>query len=197
MAVTDLESLDLNKFYTYADYYSWKFQERVELIRGKIFRMSPAPNRVHQRISAFLTSRFYNFFEGNSCEVYPAPFDVRLPRKNVSSNKAETVVQPDLCVVCDLDKLDDRGCLGAPDLVVEILSPGNTHKEMHEKYEVYQESGVREYWLVNPLDKNVLIYLLDEAGEFKGQKPFVEEMLVTSFIFPDLSVDLKEVFAGI
>ena len=197
MTITDFEALDLNRFYTYADYYSWKFQERVELIKGRVFKMSPAPNRDHQRISLRLSVAFAQCFSNDLCEVYPAPFDVRLPVQKVSSDQTETVVQPDHCVISDLDKLDDRGCFGAPDLVVEILSPGNTHKEMHEKYDVYQESGVREYWLVNPLDKNVLIYLLNEQGAFEGQKPFVEEMEITSFIFPGLKVNLIDLFKGI
>ena len=194
MEVTNFQSLDLSELYTYADYYSWRFQERVELIKGKVFKMSPAPNRVHQEVALQLTGVFFNHFHDNQCKIYPAPFDVRLPINKTSSDKTETVVQPDLCIVCDLDKLDDRGCFGAPDLVVEILSPGNSKKEMHQKYEVYQEAGVREYWLVNPQDENVIIYLLDEQGEFKGQKPVVDDIPLKSYIFPDLEIKLSELF---
>ena len=111
MSVTSFDSLDLEKVYNYADYYSWKFKERVELIKGKVFKMSPAPSRAHQRISAFLTSTFYDFFENGHCEIYPAPFDVRLPIKSVSSDWTETVVQPDLCVVCDWKSWTIEGAL--------------------------------------------------------------------------------------
>jgi Uma2 family endonuclease len=195
MEVTDINSLDLNKLYTYSDYYTWKFQERVELIKGKIFKMSPAPSRQHQKIAVTLTGIFYNHFLEHTCEVYPAPFDVRLlvARKSQPA-LAETVVQPDLCVVSDLSKLDDRGCVGAPDLVVEILSPGNSKKEMHEKFEVYQEAGVKEYWLVNPHEALVLIYLLNDDGEFIGKPPVVSGMELHSYIFPELKLQLSELF---
>lgn len=196
MEVTNFNNLDLSKLYTYADYYSWKFQERVELIRGKVFQMSPAPNRIHQKIARELTGLLFNHFKTESCELYPAPFDVRLPLKRSKESDPETVVQPDLCVVCDLSKLDDKGCNGAPDLVIEILSPGNSKKEMHEKFEVYQESGVREYWLVNPLEKAILIYVLDNEGEFIGKKPLVTNMELQSYIFPSLRFDVAAIFAS-
>lgn len=192
--VTSFDSIDLNKLYNYADYYSWKFKERVELIKGRVFKMSPSPNRRHQEISVELTFQMYSFFKGHACKIYEAPFDVRLPIKNRTSDQTETVVQPDLCVVCDLDKLDDRGCFGAPDLIVEILSPGNSKKEMKNKYEVYEEAGVKEYWILNPLEKNALIYTLNDQGKFIGQKPVIEDEPLVSYTFPKLKVDLKEVF---
>jgi len=190
----NFHDLNLDKVYTYADYYSWKFQERVELIRGKVFKMSPAPNRMHQEIAVALIGEFYNCFQNTSCKVYPAPFDVRLPINNETSNKTETVVQPDLCVVCDLSKLDDKGCFGAPDLVVEILSPGNSKKEMNQKFEIYQEAKVMEYWLVNPTEENVIIYLLNENGIFVGQKPVLEDIPLQSYIFPELKIDVSKIF---
>jgi len=192
--VDHIELLDLNKIYTYADYYSWRFQERVELIKGRVFKMSPAPNRGHQKISTSLSAMVWNFFQEHPCEVYEAPFDVRLPIENKKGNKAETVVQPDLCVICDLSKLDDRGCEGAPDLVVEILSPGNSQKEMKQKYEVYEEAGVKEYWLINPLDKVTFIYTLNDDGTFVGQKPVIVTEPLTSYIFPDLQIDQSILF---
>ena len=121
--VTKFSDLDLTKQYTYADYLLWQFSERVELIRGFIVQMSPAPNRLHQTISSNLTAYLHQNFKGKSCNLYAAPFDVRLPVQ--SKSKAVTVVQPDLCVVCDASKLDDAGCNGSPELVVEILSPNN------------------------------------------------------------------------
>lgn len=192
--ITDISQLDLNGSYTYADYLLWQFEERVELIRGKLFKMSPAPNTQHQRISRVLAYRLSAFFINQRCEMFSAPFDVRLP---VSRKKGQdtTVVQPDLCVICDPNKLDERGCAGAPDLVIEILSPGNSKKEMREKFEVYEEAGVREYWLVNPLDNVVLVYVLNEAGKYIGLAPVTEDQELRAAIFPELLIDLKEVFA--
>jgi Uma2 family endonuclease len=191
--IADFSQLDLDGTYTYSDYVFWKFKERVELIRGKIFSMSPAPNTEHQRIALRLTLSLGNFFKENPCQVFPAPFDVRLPRKKGES--IYTVVQPDLCVICDPTKLDEKGCLGAPDLLVEILSPGNTKKEMHDKFEVYEESGVREYWLVHPGEKIVLVYVLNEKGKFIGLQPLTDEQTLEAALFPGLKVDLGELFA--
>ena len=106
-----------------------------------------------------------------------------------------TVVQPDLCVICDPTKIDEQGCNGAPDLIVEILSPGNTKREMREKYQVYEESGVREYWLVHPLDREVRVYVLNQDGKFTGLAPVIEDDLLHSTVFPELEIDLTLVFA--
>lgn len=193
LPITDISQLDVNQSYTYADYLLWQFEERVELIRGKLFRMCPAPNTRHQRISHELSFQLESFLRKQPCQIFSAPFDVRLP---VSKRRGQdtTVVQPDLCVICDPDKLDERGCAGAPDLIIEILSPGNSKKEMREKFEAYEEAGVREYWLVNPLDNVVLIYVLNEAGKYIGLAPVTEDQELRAAIFPDLVIDLKEVF---
>jgi len=188
------EELDLNGTYTYADYLKWTFDERLEIIKGKIFPMS-APARVHQRISMKLTYEIQKYLEGKQCEAYSAPFDVRLtPLKRNKSDKVHTVVQPDLCVICDLDKLDEKGCVGAPDLIIEILSPGNIRKEMREKYDVYEENGVKEYWLVEPQDKCVFVYVLNEVGKYIGLQPVTDEDILTSTVFTDLQIDLLRVF---
>ncbi|MCU0468560.1 MAG: Uma2 family endonuclease [Arcicella sp.] len=186
--------LDLNGTYTYADYLKWTFEERLEIIKGKIFPMS-APARIHQRISSNLFGEIYLYLRDKKCEVYSAPFDVRLtPLKKNKSDKVHTIVQPDICVICDLDKLDDKGCVGAPDLMIEILSPGNTRKEMKEKYEVYEENGVKEYWLVEPQDKCVFVYVLNEAGKYIGLQPVTDEDILISTTLPDLQIDLSRVF---
>lgn len=191
-----IEDLDLNGFYTYADYLKWAFDETVEIIKGKVFRMSPAPNLRYQRVSLNLTLEFGNFFKKTPCHLFAAPFDERLaPSKKSKSDKIYTVVQPDLCVICDDEKLDEQGCIGAPDLIIEILSPGNTQKEMKDKFEVYQENGVREYWLVEPNDKAVFVYVLNDMGKYIGLQPFTEDDFIRSTIFPELSISLKEVFA--
>jgi len=191
--VTKFSDLDPEGSYTYADYLLWKFKERVELIRGRLFKMTPAPGTTHQKISSQISRVLLNFFHKKSCLVFIAPFDVRLPLGRKKS-KDTTVVQPDLCVICDEKKLDEQGCIGPPDLIVEILSPGNTHKEMREKFSVYEEAGVREYWLVNPAEKVVLIYILDEKGVYVGLAPIIEDDVLKSYIFPELEIDLKEVF---
>lgn len=146
--------------YTYADYLKWRLDEQVELIKGKIFKMSPAPKRIHQKVSIDIASKLYNFLKGKPCQVYDAPFDVRLPIKSKKNEDIVTVVQPDICVICDPTKLDEAGCIGAPDIVIEILSKGNNKKELQNKYEVYEESGVKEYWVIHPEEQTVLIYTL-------------------------------------
>ncbi len=194
--ITELSQLDPNGTYSYADYLKWQFQERIELLRGKIFPMTPAPSIRHQTVSNNLSGLFFNYFRYNDCRQFAAPFDVRLYNKKKSARANQeifTVVQPDLCVVCDSVKLkDNQSCNGAPDLVVEILSPGNTKREMKDKFELYEEAGVREYWLVHPLDESVQIYVLNEAERYIGLQPATE--IAQSAIFPELSVDLVEVF---
>ncbi len=195
-----LAELDLNGTYSYADYLKWNFEEsgipqRIELIKGKIFKMSPAPSRKHQETHGILYLKIGQFLNKKSCRLYSAPFDVRLtPRKADIRNKVHTIVQPDLCVVCDLDKLDDAGCVGAPDLIVEILSPGNSRKEMKEKFEVYEENGVKEYWLIYPYDEYVMVYTLNDEGKFIGSKPLVADEFITSKVLPGLEIPVAEVF---
>jgi len=191
--ITSLSQLDPKQLYTYTDYLSWRFQERVELIRGRLMPMSPSPNTLHQGISRELSLPLFTFFKRSDCQAFSAPFDVRLP-VSLKANETTTVVQPDLCVICDASKLDERGCNGAPDLVIEILSPGNTKREMREKYQVYEEAGVREYWLVHPLDREVRVYVRNTAGIFEGLAPVIEDDVLVSSIFPALTIDLKNVF---
>ena len=192
--ITSLSQLDPNGSYTYADYLTWKFEEYVELIKGRIFQMA-APSRMHQKITGELYYSLRRFFEQNPCDVYIAPFDVRLQRLDKASNEMiTTVVQPDICVICDRSKLDDRGCLGAPDLVVEILSPGNTKKEMRQKYEVYEENGVLEYWLINPTDKNVFMYRLNAEGKFIGVQPLTEDDFLTTPLFEGMNIPVQNIF---
>ncbi len=187
--ITSLDQLDLNKTYTYSDYLSWKFKERVELLRGKIFKMSPAPNRKHQFVSGVLFGTIWNILKNEECQVFSAPFDVLLSRKG-----KDTVVQPDICVICDLNKLTEQGCTGAPDLIIEILSPGNSRKEMKEKFELYEENGVQEYWLADPGNEDITIYSLNKEGKYIGSKPFVAEEHASSSVIAGFSVVVEEVF---
>lgn len=193
MEITDINQLDLNKTYTYADYLLWKFKERIELFKGKIFKMSPAPARIHQDILRNINRKFDQFFFQKSCKVYFAPFDVRFPSSN---GDIFTVLQPDLCVICDLTKLDDKGCLGAPDLIVEILSPGNAKKEMDYKFSIYEEAGVLEYWMVHPTEKSIQVFVL-QNGIYIGLKPVTEGEIITSKTFPELSFSTDEIFGNL
>lgn len=193
--ITNFNDLDLDKKYSYADYLTWKFQERLEIIKGKIFKMSPAPSTFHQRISSNLIGILWSEFKNHPCRLFSAPFDVRLldKKKSTLDKDVFTVVQPDLCVICDEDKLDTRGAFGAPDLVIEILSPGNSNKEMKYKFDLYEEAGVLEYWIVNPENKTLFVYVLQE-DKFIGLHPLIEEDKITSPLFPQLDFILEEIF---
>lgn len=179
--------------YSYADYLSWQLEEMVELIRGKVFRQAAAPRRIHEELTVALVTRIHGFLKGGSCKVYTAPFDVRLPVSSRKHTDIDTVVQPDLCVVCDPEKLDELGCVAAPDLIVEILSPGNNKKELQLKYEVYEASGVNEYWVVHPDERTLLIYTL-EAGKYRPSRLFTFGDRVRSQAIPGFELDLDEVF---
>ena len=191
--ITSLDQLDLEKTYTYADYLKWEFDEYVELIRGKIVRMSPAPSSSHQRVSVNVTSEIHSFLKGKPCKVFSAPFDVRLSRLQ-SDAQTITVVQPDVCIICDLTKIDEKGCHGAPDLIVEILSPYTSKKDVRDKFDLYEEAGVLEYWVIEPLDKIVDVFILKE-GKYALVRKYVSDDLVPVNIFPGFSLDMKEIFA--
>lgn len=197
--ITQLSQLDFDGTYSYADYLTWQIDETIELIKGKISLMSPAPGLSHQRISWQLSGFCFQYFRNKSCRAFTAPFDVRLHnrKKSIQANKdIYTVVQPDLCVICDNNKLDEKGCLGAPDWIIEILSKGNAKKEMQTKFDLYQESGVKEYWLVYPYEQAVFQFLLDEDLEkYQLLNMFSGEDKAVPHLFPDLEIDLPEVFA--
>ncbi len=194
--IISLSQLDLSKKYSYADYLTWQFEQAVELIKGKILPMS-APSRRHQAISREIHGIMYNFFKKNPCEFYAAPFDVRLynKKKSLQANKdVYTVVQPDLCIICDEKKLDDKGCIGAPDLIIEILSPGNSIKEMRTKKDLYAENGVREYWIIDPEHENAFQFLLENENTYSPACIYVADDVLNCAIFPNLKIDLKKVF---
>lgn len=193
--ITKLSQLDLNGTYSYADYLLWKFTERVELIKGKIFQMSPAPSRKHQVVSRVLNRYLDRYFEYNPCGLFDAPFDVRLInyKKSTEDKTVFSVVQPDLCVVCDRAKLDDRGCIGSPDLVIEILSPGNSKKEMGIKFNLYEENHISEYWIVEPAENAIFVYTL-QNGKYIGLKPCIEGETIISPLFPELNFEIEKIF---
>ncbi len=195
--VRSFNDIDASLTYSYANYLNWLFEERVELIKGKIFKMSPAPSRVHQEISLNILYPFVKFLKGKHCKVYAAPFDVRFPKESKADKDVFTVLQPDICVVCDRSKLDDRGCIGAPDIVVEILSPGNTKMELLHKYQVYEESGVKEYWIVSQSDQSVLIYTLNDLGKFQPSKIFTLSEKIISSVLPGFELLLDDLFTDL
>ena len=195
--ITQLSQLDLTQSYSYADYITWQFDDMIELIKGKIALMSPAPNVNHQRIEKNLIIDIGNYLRGKQCQLFPAPFDVRLydRKKSLLANKdIHTVVQPDLCVICNPELLDTQGCNGAPDWIIEILSKGNSKHEMQTKYALYQESGVTEYWIVYPNDVSIHQFVLDNNGQYQLKAMFTDDDKATSYLFPDLSLDLTQIF---
>ncbi len=194
--IKNFSQLDPNGVYSYADYLSWKFEQALEIVKGKIFPMA-APSPLHQKLSWRLTVAFDHYFRTYPCETYAAPFDVRLfdRKKSFKDDKdVFTVIQPDLCVICDLEKIDVKGCLGAPDLMVEILSPGNSKREMKIKKDLYAESGVREYWIVDPTHEAIARHNIVSDGIFGDPVMFVSDDAMPSVIFPDFTLPLSEIF---
>jgi Uma2 family endonuclease len=180
--------------YTYADVLEWSEDFRAEIIEGELFMMSP-PVRKHQGISGGLYLQIATFLKGKPCKVYAAPFGVRLyPRKD---HRDKTVLEPDISVICDSSKLDDRGCNGAPDLIIEILSPSTKSKDTVRKFNLYLDAGVREYWIVDPDTETVQVYVLENgryADTFYGIKPEDPDTIAVT-VLPGCVIDLKEVFA--
>ena len=189
--------LDLNKRYTYADYLTWLDDKTRELIHGFIKIMSPAPHPIHAEVSSNITWNFNSVIRKNkgNCKVFYAPFDVRFPKHGENAdNKIDTVVQPDICVICDLSKIDDRGCCGAPDMIVEILSPSTLKKDVTEKFDLYEEHGVKEYWIVHPQDKAITVFLLQENGKYDAGTLYEREGKVPVYIFDNHLIELTDIF---
>ncbi|WP_439481250.1 Uma2 family endonuclease [Cyclobacterium plantarum] len=183
--------------HSYADYLTWQMEEVVELIKGKIFKKAAAaPKRIHQKVSGELFLRLGNFLRGKKCQVYSAPFDVRFPTSSKEDKKIHDVVQPDICVICNPEKLDERGCIGAPDLIVEILSPGNSKVELKYKFNLYESNGVREYWIIHSETQDLLIYSLID-GKYVPSILFTSGHVVESKVIKGFELDLEEFFGDI
>jgi Uma2 family endonuclease len=199
MLITSLSQLDLSKQYTYADYLTWQLSERIELLKGYIRQMA-APNPFHQEVSGELFNVLKNYLKAHrkTYKVFHAPFDVRLVRNPLGTTDKEiyTVVEPDLCVICDRSKIDKRGCIGAPDLIIEILSPNNSKTDLQDKFQLYEENGVAEYWIVFPLEKIVEKFILHQE-KYKLENVYNEQDQAIPNLFPDLLIDLTEVFEEI
>jgi len=185
-----------DQYYTYADYKAWDLAEgeRYELIYGEAYPMfaapsaKAAPSLYHQAVLGELYTQFHNYLRGKPCKVYPAPVDVRLLYKNDEND--DTVVQPDIIVICDEKKRGPEGCRGAPELVIEILSPSNTVAEMERKLLPYLKAGVHDYWVVNPENKSIVVYNFKDKGIF-GYK---SDEIVPVATLPGLNISLEQVF---
>ena len=188
--------LDLNKRYTYADYLTWMDEVRRELFEGFV-KLLPAPRPAHAEISYNITGNLWSLLKKHKgkCKVFYAPFDVRLPKNGETANeKIYTVVQPDICVICDLSKIDKRGCCGAPDMIIEILSPSTGRRDLSDKFSLYQESGVKEYWIVYPDSQAITVFLLQDDGKYDAGSVYEFEGQVPVHIFDDSPIDLDDIF---
>ena len=181
--------------YTFADILAWEGNERVEIINGEIFLMA-SPFRVHQEISGELFRQLANFLEGKKCRVYAAPFAVRLFEKDGDNPEdVDTMVEPDITVVCDKDKLDKHGCKGAPDMVIEILSPSTRRHDRLVKLGLYQQAGVREYWIVDPENKSVQVFLQDGSSFLKIHEDYGREDVAKVNVLDGCFIELSKVFS--
>jgi Uma2 family endonuclease len=177
--------------YTYADSKAWPETERWELIGGEAFAMSPAPTRLHQRIVSLLMTKLGAWFADKPCQPLVSPLDVFLPEGEEALNEVSTVVQPDLVVVCDEAKLIDEGVRGAPDLVIEVLSPSTAYRDFTDKRALYEKHGVREFWVVNPVTLEVTAWNLDH-GSFGLPRPGLLRAGLEVLIFPGLTLRVTE-----
>ncbi len=191
----ETSSRKLNMLFSYKDYLTWNnSSERWELINGIAFDMSPAPSRKHQDLFGILFGEFYNYLKDKDCTVYGAPFDVRLPIGFQTDDEIDTVVQPDISVFCDKDKLDDKGAIGAPDLIIEILSPSTAAKDLKEKFFLYESVGVKEYWIVDPSNETLTVYIMGKDNKYPRGVVYAGEDKVKVDIFEDLEIKIEDIF---
>jgi Uma2 family endonuclease len=198
MATTTTLDLDMSKRYTYADYLTWQDDQRRELVDGYIHLLR-TPGSLHQQISVRLSCALLSIIEKHkwNYKVYHAPFDVRLPQNGETDDKdIYNVVEPDICVICDPSKLDERGCLGAPDMVIEIQSPWSARFDLERKRELYERSGVREYWIV-PLDGGAIVFLLQPNGKYSEDIPYASYDKAPIGILNNYELDFSIILANI
>ena len=179
--------------FNYAEYCTWPDNERWELINGEAYNMSPAPSNKHQEIAGEIFRQIANYLKGKNCEIRFAPFDIRLPEANEADDYIETVVQPDIVVVCDSSKMDEKGLKGAPDIAIEILSPSTAKKDLTVKKDLYEKNGVREYWIFHPTDEIVFIYRLED-GRYNNPIILGSEDILKSIVLAELEIKLEDVF---
>ena len=186
-------ALKLEEKYTYKNYITWNDNKFWELIDGVAYQMAP-PTRQHQDILTKLLLQFGNYLEDKTCKIFPAPFGVRLPLENEEDEYIKNAILPDIVVVCDEKKLDDAGCKGAPDLIIEILSPSTGKRDMEDKFKLYEKAGVKEYWIVDPVYSCIRVYILGENSKYGKSEIYFKGGNIKVGIFPDLEVDLEKVF---
>lgn len=182
------------KKYTYEDYLKYPEGTRIELIDGNIYYMAPAPSRIHQKISFKLASEIDRYISGNKgqCEVYLAPFDVRLIEEGETDENNRNTVQPDVSVICDKSKLDSRGCIGAPDFIIEVVSPSNASIDYVKKLYLYEKFRVREYWIVNPITESIFVYKLNKNNGYDEPKKYTFNDKVKISMFDELIIDFQQ-----
>jgi Uma2 family endonuclease len=189
-----IDDLDLSKTYTYADYYSWKFEERVELFNGKVYLIGESPGTNHQQVLGRVSTELYRFLKDKSTRVLTAPFDIRLVDTTTRDEDILTVVQPDVIVFCDENTLDDRGGIGSPSIAIEILLPGKNFKEISLKYDLYEKYGIKEYWIIRLDEQSLTQYILNEKGKYIGGRPLIEDDKIKTNLIPDFELAISEVF---
>ena len=182
--------------FTYADYLTWDDDERWEIINGQAYNMSPAPTTKHQLILGELYRQIVNFIleKEKPCLAFAAPFDVRLPESVKDNDKIIDVVQPDISVICNRSRLDEKGCHGAPDFIIEILSPSTAQKDHELKRLLYEKNGVKEYWLVDPILHVVTTYNLQEPGTYGNPLIHASKGMLQVKSLGELLIDLDMVF---
>ncbi len=183
-----------DQLFSYADYLSWPEDERWEIIEGKAYALA-APSREHQRILRETVLIIGNFLKGKPCEVYMAPFDVVLDPPFLKNDDKKNVVQPDISVICDSRKLTEQGCEGAPDWIIEIASPATFRKDLNKKLKLYEKAGVKEYWIVFPKQKSVMVYLLGDDGKYQKNLFFEVPDSIPVQTFADFHIELSEIFS--
>ena len=183
-----------DKTYTYKDYLTYDEDDKFEIIDGQIYNMSPAPSRVHQEIISALVVDIGNYIKSNKgqCKVYPAPFDVVLKDDEEDTMNSKNIVQPDISVICDRSKLTDKGCTGSPDMIVEVISPFNPSNDYVRKLNLYEKYKVKEYWIINPMRKNVLVYTLTDNG-YDAPLTYTFQDKIKVNIYEDLEIDFKSI----
>ncbi len=192
-----LKEPDYSRSYTARDYLDWTFEGLYELIHGVAHKMSPAPSANHQRISRKLSRVFFNYFqEGQKCEAFNSPIDVFLIKEGEDWKETKVILEPDLCIICDPAKIQKQGCIGSPDFVLEILSPATAKKDFTDKFSLYEEYGVAEYWIVDPFNKCVIRNILKQE-KYEIQRAAFAEELISPQQFPELTIKVADVFEGI
>ncbi len=193
MAIPKAQEERYSDYFTYAQYKNWSDDERWELIEGEAYNMSPAPGAEHQRISIELSRQIANYLENKPCRVFAAPFDIFLPDGDESEDEINTIVQPDIVVLCDDKKLSEKGITGPPDIVIEILSPSSMTRDQITKRDLYEKKGVKEYWIFDPAGKIVWKYSLSN-GEYGKPGVFDYKGTLSFHVLPELSLNLAKIF---